>query len=47
VWWTMVQRVAVVGAAMTGKLPPGTEGPIVGGVPPLERVPGGDSLEAP
>jgi hypothetical protein len=37
VWWTMVRRAAVAGAAMTGRLPPGPEGPIVGGAPPPER----------
>jgi hypothetical protein len=47
VWRTMVQRAAVAGAAMTGQLPPGPEGPIAGGVPPPERGPGGGALEAP
>jgi hypothetical protein len=37
----------VAGAAMTGRLPPGPEGPIVGGAPPPEGGPGGGALEAP
>ena len=46
-WKTMVQRAAVVGDVMTGRLPPGPEGPIVGGAPSPERGPGGEALEAP
>jgi hypothetical protein len=47
VWRTMVRRAVVAGVAMTGRFPPGPEGPIVGGVPPPERGPGGGALEAP
>jgi hypothetical protein len=32
---------------MTGRLPPGPEGPIVGGAPPPEGGVGGGALEAP
>jgi hypothetical protein len=46
-WQTMVQRAAVAGATMTGRLPPGPEGPLAGGAPPPERGPGGGALEAP
>jgi hypothetical protein len=46
-WQTMVRRAVVVGAAMTGWLPPGPKGPIVGGAPPPEGGPRGGSLEAP
>jgi hypothetical protein len=46
-WRAMVRRAAVAGAAMTGRLPPGQEGPIVGGGPLLEGGVGGGSLEAP
>jgi hypothetical protein len=47
VWWTVVRREAIAGVAMTGRLPPCPEGPILGGAPPPERGPGGDALEAP
>jgi hypothetical protein len=46
-WQTVVRRAAVAGAAMTGRLPPGPEGPIVGGAPPPEGGAGGGALEAP
>jgi hypothetical protein len=46
-WWTMVQQATVAGAAMTGRLPPGPEGPIAGGEPPPEGGPGGGALEEP
>jgi hypothetical protein len=46
-WQTMVWRAIVAGAAMTGWLPPGSEGPIVGGAPLPEGGPGGGALEAP
>jgi hypothetical protein len=46
-WRTVVRRAAVAGAAMTGRLPPGPEGPIVGGAPPPEGGAGGGALEAP
>jgi hypothetical protein len=46
-WQTMVQRVAVAGATMTGRLPLRPEGPLAGGAPPLERGPGGGALEVP
>jgi hypothetical protein len=46
-WQTVVWRVAVVGAAMTGRLPPSLEGPIVGGAPPPKGGPGVGALEAP
>jgi hypothetical protein len=48
-WWhggLWFERV-VAGATMTGRLPPGPEGPLAGGAPPPERGPGGDALEAP
>jgi hypothetical protein len=45
--WTVVQRAVVAGVAMTGRLPPGPEGPLAGGAPPLERGPSGGALEAP
>jgi hypothetical protein len=32
---------------MTGQLPPGLEGPIVGGTPPPEGGPGGGALKEP
>jgi hypothetical protein len=44
---TLICRAAVVGAAMTGRLPPGPEGPLAGGAPPPERGLGGGALEAP
>jgi hypothetical protein len=46
-WQTMVRRAAVAGDAMTGQLPPGPEGPIMGGAPPPKGGPGGGVLEAP
>jgi hypothetical protein len=46
-WRAMVQREAVAGAAMTGQLPPGPEGPIVGGGPPPKGGARGGALEAP
>jgi hypothetical protein len=39
--------VAIMGVAMTGRLPPGPKGPLDGGAPPAERGPGGGALEAP
>jgi hypothetical protein len=39
--------VVVAGVAMTSQLPPGPEGPIVGGAPPPEGGPRGGALEAP
>jgi hypothetical protein len=33
-WQSIVWRATVAGVAMTGRLPPGPEGPIVGGAPP-------------
>jgi hypothetical protein len=47
VWQTMVRREEVAGATMTGRLPPGLEGPIVGGEPPPKGGLGGGALEAP
>jgi hypothetical protein len=44
---TLIHRAAVAGVAMTGRLPPGPEGPLAGGAPPPERGPGGGALEAP
>jgi hypothetical protein len=44
---TLIHRVAVEGATMTGRLPPGPEGPLASGAPPPERGPGGGALEAP
>jgi hypothetical protein len=35
-WRVMVRRATVVGAAMIRRLPPGPEGPVVGGGPPPE-----------
>jgi hypothetical protein len=46
-WQVMVRRAAVVGAAMIGRLPPGPEGPVVGGGPLPEGGVGGGALEAP
>jgi hypothetical protein len=46
-WRAVVRWAAVVGAVMTERLPPGQEGPIVGGGPPHEGGVGGGSLEAP
>jgi hypothetical protein len=31
---TLIHRAVVVGAAMTGRLPPGPGGPLAGGAPP-------------
>jgi hypothetical protein len=44
---TLIRRAAVAGAAMTGRLPPGPEGPGAGGVPPPEGGPGAGALEVP
>jgi hypothetical protein len=46
-WWAVVRRAIVAGAAMTGRLPPGQEGPVGGGKPPPEGGAGGGALEAP
>jgi len=46
-WRAMVRRTTVAGAAMTERLPPGQEGPVVGGRPPPEGGAGGGPLEAP
>jgi hypothetical protein len=46
-WRVMVRQEAVAGAAMARWLPPGLEGPLVGGGPPPEGVVGGGALEAP
>jgi hypothetical protein len=46
-WWTVVRRAALAGTAMTVWLPPGSEGPIVGGEPPLKGGLGGGALETP
>ena len=46
-WWFIVRRAVVAGATMTRRLPPGLEGPIVGGAPPPEGGLGGGALEAP
>jgi hypothetical protein len=46
-WWAVVRRAAVVGAAMTGRLSPGLEGPVVGGAPLPRGGAGGGVLEAP
>jgi hypothetical protein len=45
--WTLTRRAAVAGAVMTGRLPPGPEGPRASGVPPPERGPSVGALEAP
>jgi hypothetical protein len=45
--WTLIHRAAVAGVTMTGRFPPGPEGPIAGGVPPPEGGPGGGALEVP
>jgi hypothetical protein len=44
---TLIHRAVVVGATMTGCLPPRPEGPLAGGIPPPERGPGGGALEVP
>jgi hypothetical protein len=41
------EREIVAGAAMTRRLPPSPEGPVVGGGPPPEGGAGGGALEAP
>jgi hypothetical protein len=46
-WWAMVCRAVVAGAAMIRQLPPGQDGPVVGGVPPLEGGASSGALEAP
>jgi hypothetical protein len=46
-WLTVVQRVAVAGVAMTGRLRPGPEGPIVGGESLPEGGARGGALGAP
>jgi hypothetical protein len=44
--WTLIHRVVVLRATMTGKLPPGPGGTLAGGAPPPDRGPGGGTLEA-
>jgi hypothetical protein len=46
-WRTVVRKVVVAGVAMTRRLPPGPEGPIVGGAPLPEGGVGGGALAAP
>jgi hypothetical protein len=46
-WRTVVWRAKIAGVAMTGRLPPGQEGLIVGGSPPPKGGVGGGALEAP
>jgi hypothetical protein len=46
-WQAVVRRAAVAGAAMTRRLPPNLEGPVVGGGPPPEGGAGSGALEAP
>jgi hypothetical protein len=41
-WWTLIRRVAVAGAAMTGRMPPRPGGPPVGGAPLAHRGPRGE-----
>jgi hypothetical protein len=44
---TLIHRAAIAGAVITRWLLPGSEGPLAGGAPPLERGPGAGALEAP
>jgi hypothetical protein len=46
-WQAVVWRATVVGASMTGRLPPILEGPVVGGGPSPKGGEGGGALEAP
>jgi hypothetical protein len=42
-WQTLIHRVAIVRRVMTGQLPLGPGGPLVGGGPPDDRGLGGSS----
>jgi hypothetical protein len=44
-WRAVVRWVVVAGAAMTRRIPPGPEGPVVDGGPPPEGGAGGGALE--
>jgi hypothetical protein len=41
-WQTLIRRVAIVGATMTGQLPLGTGGPPTSGAPPDDIGSGGE-----
>jgi hypothetical protein len=43
-WRTLIRRATVVQVVMTGRLPPGPGGPLVGRAPPDNRGPRGDHL---